>query len=66
MINNQGEKYPIQKDVLHYRPFLQKKTLKAIEKTLHAFYDSDEEELTDSQLQALKLLQEVYGKLIHS
>ena len=66
MINNQGEKLIIKNDAFQHRPFLEKKTLKAIEKTLFAFYDSDEEELTDSQRHALFLLQEVYGKLIHS
>ena len=66
MTNNQGEKYILHNEVITHRPFLQKRTLKAIEKTLYAFYDSDEEELTDSQRHALLLLQEVYGKLIHS
>ena len=44
---------------------LQERTFSAIEKTLLAFYDSDEEELTRSQWEALQLLEEVYGKLIH-
>lgn len=66
MQENMAEKSPISTHSGIDRSQLQDRTFSAIEKTLLAFYDSDEEELTRSQWEALKLLEEVYGKLIHS
>lgn len=60
------EKSPISTHSEIDRSPLHERTFWAIEKTLLAFYDSDEEELTRSQWEALQLLEEVYGKLIHS